>query len=139
MECLATGLQSLRYMNIHLIAVEVCIKRCANTLIESQRVTGRNFNSESHHTYSMKAGLSIKYYDIVVPQMSFYYISDLQYNLTESNCCSTTIGSYYKVRSTEFASVLNARSKKLNGSFSHWNTYSQDFGHMCWNYHLSGM
>ena len=71
------GLNGLRDVYVHFVAVKVCIVRDRDSKIQPQCTIRHNSHVMSHHAHSVKRRLSVHYDNIVVFQVSFDCVPDI--------------------------------------------------------------
>jgi hypothetical protein len=62
-------LDGLRNMDVHFVAVEVCVERSADALVEAQSPSLADLDFEAHHADSVQTGLPVEDDDVPVPEM----------------------------------------------------------------------
>lgn len=125
-------------MNIHLVAVEVCVERGTHTFVETQCLPLRHLYLEAHHADAMQAWLSIEDDDIPVPQMPLHDIPDFQFYLASERAHNYLIVLlvYDEIGPSFLVAFLNALLQQGQGISIHSLPDSEHSGHVLWDYHL---
>ena len=87
-------------MHVHLIAIKVCIVRCAHRQIQSEGRVRQNFDSVTHHRHSMQGRLPIKEHKIT-------FLKTPLHNHTGVNFMSNLLFSIIQIKVESLESFLS--------------------------------